>query len=132
MLRKKLLTIACVVGILACGACFMPSPNQSPPVRPPIPISPPKRTDLSGIRMILVEVTNTSGTHHVDPQAFSRMIASVYNEHTHPLYPRAYTQGAPKPDDAVLQVTIMKEITGPEMGVNAQKPPRQLFDLFMD
>jgi hypothetical protein len=137
MVEKKLFTLACVLGILACGACFGPDKNQSPPVSRPIrihppTISPPKPIDLTGIRKILIKVTNSTETHHVDPGVLGRMIASSFNFHEHSYIPRAYTQGAPQPGDAVLQVTIVKEITGPEAAINAQEPPGQFLDLFMD
>ncbi len=137
MLEKKLVTLACAAGILACGACFGPAPHQGPPASSPAwmsppRINPPKPIDLTGIPGILVKVTNAAETRHVAPQVLNRMIASKFNFHEHSYIPRAYTQGAPKPGDAVLQVTIVKEITGTEAAIDAQGPPGQFLDLFMD
>lgn len=101
MVRTKLITLACAVGILACGACFLPPPPQPPP--------PPLRIDLRGSRAIRVEVTNTSATRHVDPDDMSRWIVASINAQRREGIPAARAGGEPAEGDAVLRVSILAE-----------------------
>lgn len=95
------MTVVCAIGILACGACFLPPPRQTLP--------PPPRIDLRGSRDISVVVTNVSETHHIDADAFGRWIADAINEDSGPSGPKAHGGGKPNPGEAVLQISIKKE-----------------------
>jgi hypothetical protein len=102
MIEKKLLTIAGVAGILACGACFGPA-YRPPAVRP-----------LDGARTIQVTVTNVSETRHLDPGEFAGAIVEKLNGSFHQGMGSGAIHaesGADKSGaaDALLTVTIRKE-----------------------
>lgn len=97
--RKKLLTLASVIALLACGACFLP-----PPPRPQI--------HPRGIRSVLVNVADITAQPLVDKDAFGRSIAEAINRQTQGHGPRARfgTEQSPNAEpDAVLQVYIVSE-----------------------
>lgn len=103
MLEKKLLTLACAVGILACGACFLP---PLPEHRPP---PPPLRLNLDGIQSVRVEAMNISETHHLDPVDLAQGVAHAINEKTWKAGLNAYTGKEAGDADAVLRITILNE-----------------------
>ncbi|HTV16565.1 MAG TPA: hypothetical protein VMD92_15850 [Acidobacteriaceae bacterium] len=92
--RKKLLTASSVVGLLACGACFLPPP------RPP-------RMHPLGSESVYVKVTDLSQPPLVDGDAFGRSVAQDINAKTH--RPTARCGGEVTSDDAVLQVFLIRE-----------------------
>src|ERR1035438_9069294 len=97
MLEKKLLTLACAAGILACGACFLPPlPEHHRP--PPLPA----RLALAGIQSIRVSVTNTSESHHLDPSDLALAVTKSINELTNETGVSAYDQRYA--GDAVLEI----------------------------
>jgi hypothetical protein len=75
MLKKKLLTIAGVVGILACGACFLPPIHT----RPPTPLPPPPIRLPENIHTVRVVVTDNSIPAHIDTQAIANSVATYIN-----------------------------------------------------
>lgn len=75
MLKKKLVTIAGVLGILACGACFLPPIHNGPPAPPP----PPPLPQLQGIRTVRVIVTDNSIPAHIDTQVMASAVAKYIN-----------------------------------------------------
>jgi hypothetical protein len=101
MVSKKLITLACAAGIVACGACYLPSPHEPPP--------PPLRIDLSGSEAIRVEVTNASATHHFNPADLSRWIAASINAQRRAGIPPARAGGEAVEGDAVLRVSLVDE-----------------------
>jgi hypothetical protein len=127
MVRKKLLTLVCVLGILACGACFLPAP---PPVRRP----PPPRVstlDLRGIHAICVTVTNPSNPGKIDPIALGQWIADAINLQKGPDLPHAYGDPQATPGDAVLQVTVLEESVTSEPANRTQSLSRLEFQMVM-
>jgi hypothetical protein len=108
MVAKKLLTLACAVGILACGACFLP-PSPEPKPQPP----PQVRIDLTGIRMIRVEVVNSSGTHHLNGADLASEVAGAitarFGARTGRPELRASTGDGQGVEDAVFKITILSE-----------------------
>jgi hypothetical protein len=110
MLEKKLVTLGCAVGILACGACFLP---PLPEHRPP---PPPVHLDLQGIQRIRVEVSNNSESHHLDPNALAGWIEIRINTQARGAGVKAFSQKNPASADAdgVLQVTVHSETVAPE------------------
>jgi hypothetical protein len=103
MLRKKLLTIAGVVGILACGACFLPPIRQGPPTPPPPrPIQVPK-----DVRTVRVVVTDNSIPAHIDAQAMANFVANFINV-THSGQGVSAHAGT-QPGDADLEIAIADE-----------------------
>ena len=108
MLAKKLVTLVCAAGILACGACFLPPLPQHPP--PP----PPRKLDLQGIQSIRVEVTNASEFHHHDPSDLAQAVANAINWRTRETGVNAHIQKEAGDGDAVLAITVLSETATPE------------------
>jgi hypothetical protein len=94
MNRKKLLALGCAVGILAFGACFTPPPRI--------------RVNLHGAHRIVVRVTNTSETRHIDPAMLSKCIADLVNLCIEG-HAKAVADGEIRPGDAILDIAILKE-----------------------
>ncbi|MGD0631919.1 MAG: hypothetical protein ABR987_21510 [Terracidiphilus sp.] len=107
MLAKKLVTLGCAVGILACGACFLPPLHEPPP--------PPVRLDFEGIQRIRVEVSNNSESHHLDPNALASFIEVRINSQARLAGVKAFSQKDPASADAdgVLHVTVLSETVAP-------------------
>ncbi len=106
MVERKLLTLAGVVGILACGACFLPPLAQHAPPPPP---PPPVRIELVGIQSIRVEVANASPSHHLDPAVLAQKIAETINLQSWRTKIHAYVGKEAGNGDAVLEVTVLSE-----------------------
>jgi len=106
MLGKKLLTLACVLGILACGACFGPIIEHLPIVRA-----------LANARSIQVVVTNVSPTRHVDPSLFADALVEAlnqpYQEGIEPASISATDAVQGTTADAILKVILLKESARP-------------------
>jgi hypothetical protein len=105
MIVKKLVTLACAAGILACGACFVPpQPTHTPPP-PPLPL------DLRGISRIRVQVTNASPTQHLDATQLASWMASQIDVQAGRAAVTGFAAQQPGNEDAVLEVTILSEST---------------------
>jgi hypothetical protein len=104
MLEKKLVTLACAVGILSCGACFLPPLPQRPPPPPPL-----QQLDLQGIQSIRVEVTNDSESHHLDPSELAQAVANSINWRNRETGVNAHVQKEAGDGDAILAVAIVNE-----------------------
>jgi hypothetical protein len=108
MVKKKLLTLAGVVGILACGACFLPElPQHTTPPPPPVHIW------LDGVQSIRVEVANASPSHHLDSAALARKIADAINEQSWKTKVNAHVGKQAEGEDAVLAITVLSETAVP-------------------
>jgi hypothetical protein len=102
MIEKKLITLACAIGILACGACFLPTLPEHQPPPPPLP-----RLALAGLQSIRVSVTNTSESHHLDPTDLALAVTKSINELTNETGVSAYDQRYA--GDAVLEIHVVSE-----------------------
>ncbi|MGD0911201.1 MAG: hypothetical protein ABR928_04855 [Terracidiphilus sp.] len=102
MLKKKLLTIAGVLGILACGACFLPPIHTGPPAPPPLPFP-----ELKDIHTVRVFVTDNSVPAHIDTAAIATVVANSVNFFRGGAGITAYVGGDPA--DADLTVVISNE-----------------------
>jgi hypothetical protein len=111
MLAKKLITIAGALGILACGACFIPVQPERPPL-------PPQRADLQGVHSIHVVVRNISKGHHLNSDELERQIADDINSWSRSTSVRAHTVDGVKGEDAVLDVDILSESASEESSTN--------------
>jgi|ERR1035438_1476691 hypothetical protein len=108
MVEKKLITLACAIGILACGACFLPPlPEHRPPPPPPLP----QRLALAGIQSIRVSVTNTSELHRLNPSDLARAVTKSINEQVNETGVSAYDQRYA--GDAVLEIQVLSESSKP-------------------
>jgi len=101
MLEKKLVTLVCAAGILACGACFLPPLPQHRPQPPQVQL------DLQGVQSIRVEVTNNSEPHHLDPSELAQAIANSINWRTKETGVNAHVQK--EAGDAILAITVLNE-----------------------
>ncbi len=101
MLKKKLLTLACAIGILAFGACFLPPIYHTPPAPPPN-----LRPELGHIRTLHVRVSDMSQPSHLDTDRVAKSISEEMK-----LLTNGYIVVAPTADsaDAVLDVTVTNE-----------------------
>jgi hypothetical protein len=95
MLNKKLLTLACAVGILVCGACGM----FDRPLPPPM-------TLFVGIHTVRVVVTNKSATHQIDADGVQQAIIKELNMPSNQTHMRAVPDGDA---DCTLSLDILDE-----------------------
>ena len=103
MLGKKLLTVACVLGILAIGACFGPIGGNPPP--------PPPLGRVEGVHTIRVAVTNASDTQHIGPSRLARSVILQINNRFGREMGGLHAIGSDDagPADAVYSVTLFSE-----------------------
>jgi len=100
MVRKKLLTLAGAVGILACGACFLPPlPQQKEPLPPP----------LASMHRIVIYVEDGTADNLFDPVIMSGATASNFNRIWVDYRVRAETSNAGGDRDAVLRITVLSK-----------------------
>lgn len=104
MLKKKLLTMAGVLGILACGACFLPPVRERPPT--PVP-------ELAGIHTIRVEVTEKVNPGHLNVDRLARAAARELNDEAAKSGITAETGSGPA--DAVLAIEVINETSSQSM-----------------
>ena len=109
MFKKKLLTLACAAGILACGACFMP------PLPHRAPVPPPLRAEMQGIETIRVEGTNVSAQRNIDPSELTNAVANSINWRSGQTGIRASVQNGAVEENAVLKIVILSERATPGM-----------------
>ncbi len=102
MLKKKLLTIAGVLGILACGACFLPPIHT----RPPAPLPPPIRLP-EDIHTVRVVVSDNSIPAQIDTQAIANSVAEYINLIDGGQGASAHAGG--EPGDSELEIAIANE-----------------------
>jgi hypothetical protein len=103
MLEKKLLTLAGALGILACGACFLP---PLPEHRSPLP-------QLQGVRRIRVVVASSSDSQHVDPSALAQAVAFRINLETSGTGAKAYVGDKAEDRDGILYIAVLKASATP-------------------
>jgi hypothetical protein len=95
MLDKKLLTVACVVGIVVCGACGMFEREAPPPM-----------TLFVGVHTVRVVVTNTSKTHQIEADAVRQAVVKEFNKPSHQSHMLAVAEGDA---DCTLSLDIVEE-----------------------
>jgi len=101
MLGKKLLTVACVVGLLLCGGCFWLGAGT------PTPPPPPPLIDLQGVHRIEVAVTDASPEHHIEPVDLGKDVVERIRWNTRDSGIKAEVQRHAGVGDAVLKITIL-------------------------
>jgi len=111
MLERKLVTLACAVGILATGACFLPPlPNRAP--------APPIALDFEGIQKIGVEVVNKSSAQRLPASNVAGFIEQRLTTEGRRAHLEAFSAESHTPQDALLQVTILSESATPAAYAN--------------
>jgi hypothetical protein len=127
MLRKKLLTIACVTGILACGACFLP-PIKTTPTYPPAPL----RDELRGIKAIAIFVDDGSGSHFLAAGQVKGLLAANVDARQNQTHISCLFRATPRPKDAVLRITLLDESATLQAPASSQPVPLWLLQLTVD
>ena len=125
MLRKKLLTVACALGILACGACFLPPLPAPRPTAPPVPIQ-PRWHDIYGVRVV---ATDVSDAHHVDGENLAMKVANRINWMARDTGIRAVASSQPGSEQAVLELKILKESATQSTFTSTSTQDRWLFSI---
>jgi len=97
MLKQKLLTIAGVVGILACGACFLPPIPQRKAPLPPA---------LASVHRITIQVEDGTAGKLFDPLVMSNATARNFNELWREFPVRADAVNTGGSSDATLRITV--------------------------
>ena len=123
MLEKKLVTLMCAVGILACGGCFLPPLPEHRPPPPPQPLE----IDLQGVHDIRVHVTNVSESHHLDPSELAEAVANRINEQAWRTRVNARIDKEPGYGDAVLEIAIVSENATPGTAAGNDGPGKVWF-----
>ncbi len=103
MLRKQLITLAAILGILGCGACFLP------PLIPRTPPPPPMHIDLRGVRTIGVTAANESEMHRLDAVQMAKSLAEDANDSVQETRVRLRAHRDGRDEDAQLKLVILKE-----------------------
>ncbi|MGA2649837.1 MAG: hypothetical protein ABSF28_04920 [Terracidiphilus sp.] len=119
MLRKKMLTVACALGILACGACFLPPLPEPSPRRsaPPLPVQ-PRWYHIHSVRVIAADV---SDSHYLDSEYLAMNLADRINWMARGYGIRAFASNQPANEDAVLEFKVEKESATPWTAQSTQK-----------
>jgi len=100
MLEKKVLTLACMAGILACGACFLP------PLPEPKPRLPPA---LASLHRIAIQVEDNTGDNLFDPVVMSRATASNFNRLWSGFPLHADSFGPSGLSDGTLRISVIRK-----------------------
>lgn len=113
--RKKLLTLAGVVGILACGACFLPPLPQHKPVPPPMPPA------LASMHLIDIHVEDGTAGDLFDPLILSKATADDFNRVWKDFPVRAEAFNSGRHSDAALRITVLRKTASCKPGNNSKQ-----------
>lgn len=105
MLRKQLITLAAILGILGCGACFLPNLVDRDPIPPP----PPLTIDLHGVHTIGVTVSDDSKASLLDPAMLAQRVAEYGNFRSRDTKVKFRVHRDGENEDAQLKIAILKE-----------------------
>jgi hypothetical protein len=120
MLRKQLITLSAILGILGCGACFLPNLIDRDPPPPP----PPLKIDLRGVRTIGVTVSDNSGVHDLDSIQLAQMVAEQANYRSRDTKVKLRVHRDSRNEDAELKIAILKE-SAAQVPQAAPRAPRK-------
>jgi len=95
MVKRRLITVGCVAGILAFGACGMFYREPPPPM-----------TLFVGVHTVRVVVTDSSAAHQMDVNAFRAAVLKELNAPSHQTHFLAVSEGDA---DCTLTVNIVDE-----------------------
>ncbi len=118
MVEKKLVTLGCAVGILMCGACFLPPLNEPKPHLPPALVS---------VHSLAIQVEDGTGTSLFDPVMMSKATAGNFNRQWSEFSVRAMALSDGGPADAVLKITVLRKMDS----FNPGQKGRQFYPLEM-
>ena len=97
MFEKKLITLACFVGILACGACFLPPLPRKKVSLPPA---------LASLHRVAIHVEDGTSSNLFDSQIMSNATAGNFNQLWKDYPVRAEVFNAGVHTDAVLRIAV--------------------------
>jgi hypothetical protein len=117
MLKKKLLTAVCALGILACGACFLPPLPERRPTAPPLPVYARWR-QIHSVRVVAMDV---SDSHHLYGDDLAMKVANRINWTAGANGIRAFASHQPANEDAVMEFKVEKESATPWTVQSTQK-----------
>ena len=109
MRQKKLLTAACFLGILACGACFLPEPHAPPPPLPPA---------LAAVHKLAIQVKDATGEKQPDTTQISDATVRQFNRLWSDYPIRAVPFHDAKSAEALLTILILRETASCSAGRN--------------
>lgn len=109
MHRKQLITLAAILGILGCGACFLPDLIDRTPPPPP----PPLRIDLQGVRTIGVAVNNDSKSPILDSMRLAQAVVEHANYRSRQTKVRLRVRRDGGDEHAQLKISIVRESAVP-------------------
>jgi hypothetical protein len=118
MVEKKLLTLACAAGILACGACFSPGLNEPKPQLPPA---------LASVHVIAIQVEDGTGSNLFDSVIMSNATAGNFNRLWKDFGVRARALNAGGPSDSVLRIIVLRKT----VSITPEKNGRQFYPFEM-
>lgn len=100
MWQPKVLTVAGVLTILACGACFLP------PIPPPRPRVPPP---LTGVTVLAIQVEDGSGSEPFQDEPIIRQTATQFNRlwQEYPVHAIPWKPGITC--DEILRITVLNK-----------------------
>jgi hypothetical protein len=114
MVRKQLITLAAILGILGCGACFLPE-HYTPPPPPPIV--------TEGLKNLRVVVRDESKTPRLNTSALAEVIAGNLSRRFSREGLSAHLAYRPEEDGVVevriLSATALKRPSPPPNGQQA-------------
>jgi hypothetical protein len=113
MWQPKVLTVAGVMVILACGACFLP------PIPPPRPRVPPH---LAGVTILAIQVEDGSGSDPFQEESMSRETATQFNRlwQEYPVHAIPWKPGITC--DEVLRITVLSKSILPSQTSGGRQP----------
>ena len=100
-----MITLAAILGILGCGACFLPNLIDRDPTPPP----PPLTIDLRGVRTIGVTVSDDSKAPLLDPAMLAQRVAEYGNFRSRDTKVKLRVHREGENEDAQLKIAILKE-----------------------
>jgi hypothetical protein len=109
MLKKQLITLAAILAILSCGACFLPVMIDRRVQAPP----PQLHINVRGIHRVSVQVSNSSSTHHLESSELARCVTGEINHRSQNTHVKVALPDDPKPVDATLHVHVLEESLEP-------------------
>jgi hypothetical protein len=110
MLRKQLITLAAILGILSCGACFLPDlVDRTPPEPPPAIV-----INLRGIREVAIYVACEPQPSHLRCSGIAGHARASLNSMRPHTGVGAHLKSDGGTDDAALEISAIEGVVVPD------------------